>query len=157
MMRAGRDQIALPRVRPNPNIGPFQGMGVWVDLYDNWAWKHPAAAVADMAAHGARDKMTGANPSATTRIYISGDVTDCRVLAYSPVEADRTARSQSRPSRPAGFDRQCMEQGMMDSVLNCGANGWLMLAVGVVTYGTLVLAGAALIKYLRTESKVGRQ
>jgi len=41
-----------------------------------------------------------------------------------------------------------MEQVMMESVLNCGANGWPMLAAGVVTYGTLVLAGAALIKYL---------
>ena len=37
---------------------------------------------------------------------------------------------------------------MMDSVLNCGAGGWLMIASGVVTYGVLALAGAALIKYL---------
>ena len=37
---------------------------------------------------------------------------------------------------------------MMDTVLNCGANGWLMLAAGVLTYGTLALAGATLIKYL---------
>jgi hypothetical protein len=37
---------------------------------------------------------------------------------------------------------------MMDSVLNCGANGWLMIAAGVVTYGLLALAGAALVKYL---------
>ncbi|MGH2597279.1 MAG: hypothetical protein ACRDH7_15150 [Actinomycetota bacterium] len=50
----GREQIDVPRVRPNPNIGPFQGMGVWIDLYDDWAWKHPATAVADIAAHGAR-------------------------------------------------------------------------------------------------------
>ena len=37
---------------------------------------------------------------------------------------------------------------MMETFLNCGANGWPMLAAGVLTYGTLVLAGAALIKYL---------
>jgi hypothetical protein len=36
----------------------------------------------------------------------------------------------------------------MDSVLNCGANGWLMVAGGVVTYGVLALVGAALVKYL---------
>jgi hypothetical protein len=41
-----------------------------------------------------------------------------------------------------------MEHVMMDTVLNCGANGWLMLAAGVLIYGTLTLAGAALIKYL---------
>ena len=36
----------------------------------------------------------------------------------------------------------------MDSVLNCGADGWLMIAAGIVTYGVLALAGAALVKYL---------
>jgi hypothetical protein len=41
-----------------------------------------------------------------------------------------------------------MEQPMMESVLNCSTNGWLMLAGGLVTYGVLILAGAALIKYL---------
>jgi hypothetical protein len=37
---------------------------------------------------------------------------------------------------------------MMIDTLTCGADGWLMLAAGVLTYGTLALAGAALIKYL---------
>ena len=36
----------------------------------------------------------------------------------------------------------------MDSVISCGTDGWLMLAGSVVTYGVLILAGAALIKYL---------
>jgi len=36
----------------------------------------------------------------------------------------------------------------MDSVLNCGADGWVMIAGAVVMYGVLALAGAALIKYL---------
>jgi hypothetical protein len=36
----------------------------------------------------------------------------------------------------------------MIDALTCGANGWLMLTAGVLTYGTLALAGAALIKYL---------
>ena len=41
---------------------------------------------------------------------------------------------------------------MMDTLLNCGVNVWPMIAVmiggGVVTFGVLALAGAALIKYL---------
>jgi len=41
-------------LRQHPNIGPFQGMGVWVDLYDDAAWADPAAAVAGMAANGVR-------------------------------------------------------------------------------------------------------
>ena len=36
----------------------------------------------------------------------------------------------------------------MDSVLNCGSNGWLMVAGGAVIFGVLALAGVALIKYL---------
>ena len=37
---------------------------------------------------------------------------------------------------------------MMDNLLNCGTGGWLMLAGGIVTYGVLILAGAALVKHL---------
>ena len=37
---------------------------------------------------------------------------------------------------------------MMDSVLNCGTGGWFMTIAGIVTYGLLGLASAALIKYL---------
>jgi hypothetical protein len=50
-----RDGPSRPVVlRPDPTILPFQGMGVWVDLYDDAVWNHPAAAVADMAAHDVR-------------------------------------------------------------------------------------------------------
>jgi hypothetical protein len=37
---------------------------------------------------------------------------------------------------------------MIDTLSNCGASGWLMLAAGILTYGTLALAGVALVKYL---------
>ena len=40
---------AAPALRQDPNIAPFQGMGVWIDLYDDAAWADPAATVADMA------------------------------------------------------------------------------------------------------------
>lgn len=36
----------------------------------------------------------------------------------------------------------------MNSLLDCGANGWLMIAGVAVTYGILALGGAALAKYL---------
>ena len=41
-------------IRPHPDLAPFQGLGVWVDLYDAGAWRDPAAAVETMAAHGVR-------------------------------------------------------------------------------------------------------
>jgi len=37
---------------------------------------------------------------------------------------------------------------MTDTLLNCGANGWLMIAGGLLTYGVLALAGTALVKYV---------
>ena len=37
---------------------------------------------------------------------------------------------------------------MLNSVLECGSSGWLMIASGVAIYGLLALAGAALVKYL---------
>lgn len=36
----------------------------------------------------------------------------------------------------------------MNSLLDCGSYGWLMIASTVVTYSVLALAGAAAIKYL---------
>lgn len=33
-------------------------------------------------------------------------------------------------------------------MMNCISNGWLMMSGGLMTYGVLALAGAALFKYL---------
>ena len=53
---AGRDvpsEAAEPLVRSNPVTGPFEGLGVWVDIYDREAWADPVAAVETMVANGA--------------------------------------------------------------------------------------------------------
>ncbi len=34
---------------------------------------------------------------------------------------------------------------MMNGMMNCG---WLMMGTGLITFGVVVLAGAALVKYL---------
>jgi len=41
-----------------------------------------------------------------------------------------------------------MEEGIMDSVLNCGTHEWLVIASVVLIYGVLTLGSAALVKYL---------
>ena len=33
-------------------------------------------------------------------------------------------------------------------MMNCASSGWLMMAGGLLTYGVLALASAALVKYL---------
>jgi hypothetical protein len=50
--RGAGDAATGPLVRPHPDTAPFQGSGIWVDIYDDEAWADPSAAVADMAAHG---------------------------------------------------------------------------------------------------------
>jgi hypothetical protein len=37
-----------------PSLDAYRGLGSWVDIFDQQAWKDPAAAVADMASHGVR-------------------------------------------------------------------------------------------------------
>jgi len=41
-------------IRTDPAIGPFRGLGTWVDIYDDSAWAHPYRAVRGMAARGVR-------------------------------------------------------------------------------------------------------
>ena len=36
----------------------------------------------------------------------------------------------------------------MNSLMDCGANGWFMIAGVAMTYGVVALGGAALAKYL---------
>ena len=39
----------------------------------------------------------------------------------------------------------------METLLNCSASGWAMIAGAALIYGVLGLAGVALIKYLMTD------
>jgi hypothetical protein len=43
-----------PVLRANPNTGPFEGLGAWIDIFDKTSWRHPGATVADLGAHGVR-------------------------------------------------------------------------------------------------------
>ena len=52
-VRDSASEAAEPLVRPNPVTGPFEGLGVWVDVYDHEAWSDPVGAVDTMAANGA--------------------------------------------------------------------------------------------------------
>ncbi|MGH2711975.1 MAG: hypothetical protein ACRDH9_12330 [Actinomycetota bacterium] len=39
---------------PDRQIEPFRGLGAWVDIFEERAWRNPANAVADMADHGVK-------------------------------------------------------------------------------------------------------
>jgi hypothetical protein len=44
-----------------------------------------------------------------------------------------------------------MEYIKVDTLLNCSANGWAMIAGTALIFGMLGLTGAALIKYLLSD------
>jgi hypothetical protein len=52
--RATGPETPPPLVRPNPVTDPFEGLGVWVDIYDAEAWNDPVGAVETMVANGVR-------------------------------------------------------------------------------------------------------
>jgi hypothetical protein len=43
-----------PVLRAHPNLGPFEGLGAWIDIYDQTSWKQPELTVADLATNGVR-------------------------------------------------------------------------------------------------------
>ncbi|MFL5796495.1 MAG: hypothetical protein ACJ77A_00995 [Actinomycetota bacterium] len=49
-----RQPPAFPAASRSPDLGPYRGPGMWVDVYDKKALSDPARAAATMAAHGIR-------------------------------------------------------------------------------------------------------
>jgi hypothetical protein len=49
-----RPRAEIGQIRADPVTGPFRGLGVWVDIYDEPTWTDPVGAVATMAEHGVR-------------------------------------------------------------------------------------------------------
>ena len=45
-------QAKAPALRAHPNLGPFEGVGAWIDLYDARSWARPRWTVEHLAAHG---------------------------------------------------------------------------------------------------------
>jgi hypothetical protein len=45
---------AGPGVPEAPKLESYRGLGAWVDLFENRAWRRPGKAVGDMKAHGVR-------------------------------------------------------------------------------------------------------
>ena len=45
-------RVATPIARPS--LGPYRGLGAWIDIYDDAAWDQPAATMQRIATHGVR-------------------------------------------------------------------------------------------------------
>lgn len=85
-------EAAEPIVRPDPVTGPFEGLGVWVDIYDLEVWNDPAAAAETIAARGARTlylQTSNADrpgpfvhPDATSALLEAAHDLDLQVVAW---------------------------------------------------------------------------
>jgi hypothetical protein len=100
-------------LRQNPAVGPFEGLGVWVDLYDAGAWSDPAAAVADMAAHGVKtlylqtsnDQRPGAfvDPAGVAAFVDAGAADGVQVVAWYLPGLRQVATDLDRASQAIVF------------------------------------------------------
>ena len=73
--RGSGDAAPRPLVRADPSTAPFQGLGVWVDIYDEPAWADPAAAAADMSAHGVRTLYLQSSNAARSSAFVFPEAT----------------------------------------------------------------------------------
>ena len=81
-----------PAAPAGPSIAAYKGLGSWVDIYDDKAFKDPAATVRDMAAHGVKTLFietgnfhtSGAinNPAALTAFIRACHAKHMRIVAW---------------------------------------------------------------------------
>jgi hypothetical protein len=52
---AAKKPVAKPKPKPKtPNVSLYSGLGAWIDIYDDPAWRDPASTVRNMASHGVK-------------------------------------------------------------------------------------------------------
>ena len=104
---AGRDvgsEAAAPLVRPNPATGPFEGLGVWVDIHDDEAWTDPAAALDTMVSSGARTLFLQTSNGDRSAPFVYRDQTAAFIEAAHDRDVEVVAGTSAshRPRRRSG-------------------------------------------------------
>jgi hypothetical protein len=116
--RGGDSEAAVPLVRPDPVTEPFEGLGVWVDIYDAAVWDDPVGAVGEMTDRGVRTVFLQSSnadrpgpfvyPAETAELVEAAHDRDVAVVAwYLPHLADlaldrRRARAAIAFTTPRG-------------------------------------------------------
>lgn len=105
------------------SLDAYKGLGMWVDIYDDSAWKDPTAAVADMAKHGvrtlyletgnSRSSFTIKSPAATREFIRAAHAKKMYVVAwYLP---DMTNLSKDYKRIKAAIDFRTSDGQKFDS------------------------------------------
>lgn len=99
---------ATPTVKApvKASVDAYRGLGSWVDIWDEKAWKDPATAVRDMKRHGVRTLYleTGnsrapealKNPAATATFIRTAHALDMRVVAWYLPDLQDVGRDYGR-------------------------------------------------------------
>jgi hypothetical protein len=95
------------------SLEPYRGLGAWIDLFEERAWRRPAAAVADMADHGVRtlyletsnysQRSAVVDPSAVARFIEAAHDRGMDVVAWYLPGFDRLGRDLRRSVTAIGF------------------------------------------------------
>jgi hypothetical protein len=102
--------------RPAPgaaDLEAYRGLGAWVDLFEERAWRRPGRAVADMAAHGVRtlyletsnysQRRAVVDPAGVARFIDAAHARGMRVVAWYLPGFDRLRRDLVRSMRAIRF------------------------------------------------------
>jgi hypothetical protein len=95
------------------DLEAYRGLGAWVDLFEERAWRRPAAAVADMDAHGVRtlyletsnysQRRAVVDPGAVARFVDAAHARGMQVVAWYLPGFDRLRRDLVRSMRAIRF------------------------------------------------------
>lgn len=95
------------------SLDAYRGLGSWVDLFENRAWRHPSRAVADMAAHGVRtlyletsnhsQRRAIVDSAAVGRFIEAAHDRGMAVVAWYLAGFDRLERDLRRSMRAVNF------------------------------------------------------
>ena len=113
---AAATPVPTPKETPVPSLpalDAYSGLGSWVDIYDDEAWRNPSRAVSDMASHGVRtlfiETANSRAPSAikdpvALRTFMSeAHARDMRVVAWYLPSLKSEAKDFSRIAEAIAF------------------------------------------------------
>jgi hypothetical protein len=96
-----------------PSLDAYRGLGMWVDLYDDPAWRDPSAAVADMAKHSvrtlyletsnSRSKSAIKDPAATAEFIRASHAHGMKIVAWYLPDTKKPATDYSRIAQAIAF------------------------------------------------------
>ena len=105
-----KPRVSAAAVTP---LDAYRGLGSWVDIYDDRAWKDPAAAIRDMAKHGvrtlyietsnSRSSFAVKDPAKLSTFIREAHAHKMRIVAWYLPDMTRASTDYARIAQAIGF------------------------------------------------------